>query len=144
MIGVLDRVKGWLFEGGDELSATPPPLESPAQLSRRKKSSVLSLHNARGGEEIFIRRPNTREDAPFCADCLRSRSPIVVNLNSMEESEAKRFFDFLAGVVYAIDGQMEAVGEGIFLLTPRDVEIAAEVDEQVKTQPDELGFWQDV
>jgi FtsZ-interacting cell division protein YlmF len=146
MIGVFDRVKGWLFEdgGAESLPETPPPIESIQSLSRRsKKASLLSLHNNRG-EEIFIRRPNNREDAPFCADCLRSRSAVVVNLNSMEETDAKRFFDFLAGVVYAIDGQMESVGENIFLLTPRDVEIATENDEQAKTNSEEVGFWQEV
>jgi cell division inhibitor SepF len=143
MIGVLDRVKGWLFEEGEEQEVAPPPSSDVHQsISRKKRNSLLSLHNARG-EEIFIRRPKTREDAPFCADCLRSRSAVVVNLKSMEEAESQRFFDFLAGTVYALDGQMETVGEGIFLLTPRDMEIATEGDEKGDARPDELAFWQE-
>jgi len=139
MIGVLERVKGWLFEEGEE--AAGAAVGSPP-LPRRRKPSLLSLHNPRG-EEIFIRRPRAREEAPVCADCLRARCPVIVNLKSLDEATARRVFDFLAGVVYAIDGQMETVGEGIFLLTPREVEITAEFDGQPRGQEEEAAFWQE-
>lgn len=144
MSRVLDRVKGWLFEEGEEQQEVVPvpPSDTSHPSSKKKRNSLLSLHNAHG-EEIFVRRPTTREDAPFCADCLRSRSAVVVNLKSMGEAESQRFFDFLAGAVYALDGQMESVGEGIFLLTPRDMEITTEADEKGQPHSDELAFWQE-
>jgi cell division inhibitor SepF len=143
MIGVLDRVKGWLFEEEGEEEETFEQAPAPQPLPRKRKSSILSLHNPRG-EEIFIRRPHSREEAPLCADCLRARSPVIVNLKNLDEAAARRVFDFLAGVVYAIDGQMEAVGEGIFLLTPKDVDIAAEMDGEAPAEREtiEQTFWQ--
>jgi len=141
MLGVFDRVKGWLFEDGEE---APAATAEPHPVLRKRKSSLLSLHSSRS-EEIFIRRPRSREDAPVCADCLRARCPVIINLKSLDSETALRVFDFLAGVVYALDGQMEAVGEGIFLLTPREVEIAAEFDDRDRAhvQPEQVGFWQE-
>jgi cell division inhibitor SepF len=146
MSGVLDRVKGWLFEddGDGEVFEPPMAMGGGAQAApRKRKASLLSLHTPRGGEEIFIRKPGSRDDAPFCADCLRARCPVVVNLKGLDEGTAKRVFDFLAGVVYAIDGQMEAVGEGIFLLTPKEVEIAADFNGDGERESEEKAFWQE-
>ena len=71
-------------------------------------------------------------------------NPVVVNLKSLEPDTALRVFDFLAGVVYAIEGQMESVGDGIFLLTPKEVEIATELAESAAAdEPDHVGFWQE-
>ena len=144
MSGVLDRVKGWLFEedGDGEVFEPPMAMGNAQPAPRKRKASLLSLHTPRGGEEIFIRKPRSRDDAPFCADCLRARCPVVVNLNSLDEAAAKRVFDFLAGVVYAIDGQMEVVGEGIFLLTPKEVEIAADFNGDVEPEMEDKAFWQ--
>jgi cell division inhibitor SepF len=147
MIGVLDRVKGWLFEEGEEQEVVPaPPVDSShsqsQSQSRKKRNSLLSIHNARG-EEIFVRKPKSRDDAPFCADCLRARSAVVVNLQSMNEAESQRFFDFLAGAVYSLDGQMESVGDGIFLLTPRDMDIASEDSEKATSRSEDFPFWQE-
>lgn len=140
MIGMLDRVKGWLFEEDDGNDGTV--VHADHHTARKRKPSLLSLHSTRE-EEIFIRRPRSREDAPICADCLRARCPVVVNLKSLEPDMALRVFDFLAGVVYAIEGQMESVGDGIFLLTPKEVEIATEFAESASDEPDHVGFWQE-
>ena len=142
MIGMLDRVKGWLFEEEDGNDGSVVQTDFH-HTTKRRKPSLLSLHSTRE-EEIFIRRPRSREDAPICADCLRARCPVVVNLKSLEPETALRVFDFLAGVVYAIEGQMEAVGDGIFLLTPKEVEIATEFDDgSAESESDHIGFWQE-
>ena len=34
-----------------------------------------------------------------------------------------RVFDFLTGAAYGLGGQIEQVGEGVFLVSPKDMEI---------------------
>jgi cell division inhibitor SepF len=140
MIGVLDRVKGWLFEEGEGQETISTAV--PQSIAKQKKASLLSLHSSHG-EEIHVRRPRSRDEAPSCADCLRARSAVIVNLKDLDEQAAKRVFDFLAGVVYAIEGQMETVGDDIFLLTPRDVDIATDLDERSRAQSEDMAFWQE-
>jgi cell division inhibitor SepF len=141
MIGVLDRVKGWLFEEGEGQETISAAV--PQSVAKKKRNSLLSLHNNSHGEEIHVRRPHSRDEAPACADCLRARSAVIVNLKDLDEQAAKRVFDFLAGVVYAIEGQMETVGDDIFLLTPRDVDIATDLDERSRAQSEDMAFWQE-
>jgi len=121
MSGMLERVKGWLFA---EEEIEPEPLPTGGQAARRKP--ILSLHSSRSTDEIFLRRPKSLEDAQVCADCLKARRPVVVNVNGMDDLKSRRVLDFLGGVIYAVDGYLEPAGEGIYLLTPNSVVITAE------------------
>jgi len=120
---MLERVKGWLFA---EEELEPEPLPESGQAARRKP--ILSLHSSRSTDEIFLRRPKSLEDAQVCADCLKARRPVVVNVNAMDDLKARRVLDFLGGVIYAVDGYLESAGEGIYLLTPNSVVITAETN----------------
>jgi cell division inhibitor SepF len=140
MAGMLEKMKSWLFAEEDPEEVLEPENGQRRELRRRKRSSFISLHAPREGE-IFIRKPKSQEDGPFCVDCLRDDRPVVVNLKGLEQHEARRVFDFLKGAIYALDGQMEEAGESIFVLTPRGVEISAEIDSA--TASDQIDFWQD-
>ena len=122
--GVLDRFRSWLFAEEEETELVPPEAERNGE-PRRRKTSLLSLHS-RNNDEIFLRWPKDREDARICADCLRARRAVVVNLTQLDPPQAIRVFDFLTGAAYALGGQIEQAGEGIFLLTPKDIEILSE------------------
>jgi len=122
MSGVLERVKGWLFaeDDGDEVMA-------PAHSETGTKPRLL-LHPRQ--DEIFVRWPKSLDDAQVCADCLKARRPVVVNLKVLEEHKARRVLDFLGGVVYAIDGHLEQAGDGIYILAPANMLITAETDDR--------------
>jgi len=130
MSGVLERVKGWLFaeDDGDESVA-------PAHGDGGAKPRLL-LHPRQ--DEIFVRWPKSLDDAQVCADCLKARRPVVVNLKVLEEHKARRVLDFLGGVVYAIDGHLEQAGDGIYILAPANTLITAETDERSTA---DSGIW---
>jgi cell division inhibitor SepF len=138
MVRVIERMKDWLF-ADDEEETVEFQEEGPADLPRRKKTPLISLHSSRS-EEIHIRKPSCQDDAPVCADCLRARRPVIVNLKALDTQQARRVFDFLKGVVYALEGHIEEAGEGIFLLTPRNVDIMADQERRREVQQD---FWQE-
>jgi cell division inhibitor SepF len=121
MAPVLARIKSWLFaEDGDGPEIVPDHLPIPLKKTR----STFSFNPSRSKQdEIFIGKPHTTEDRQFCADCLRADRPVIVNLTDLDVDRARRVLDFLAGVVYALEGGMEAVGDQIYLCTPRRVGI---------------------
>ena len=121
MSGVLERVKGWLFAEDDDGGVAPATTETGAR-------PRLLLHSRQ--DEIFVRWPKSLDDAQVCADCLKARRAVVVNLKVLEEHKARRVLDFLGGVVYAIDGHLEQAGDGIYVLTPSSTLITAETDDR--------------
>ena len=138
MSGLLERMKSWLFaeeEGGFEAPTTEEELGSPAP----RRSRLIPIHSRAG--EIFIRRPRTQEEARICVDCLRGRRAVVVNLKDVQSEHAQRVFDFLAGATYAVGGQIEQAGEGVYLVTPHTIGIMSE--ETPQTAP-RSSFWQEI
>lgn len=139
MGGVMSTIKGWLFaEDASEIDEEPDP--EPISNQGRRKRPILALHSSRQ-EEIFVRRPTSQEDALFPADCLKGRRPIVINLQALDAATTQRVFDFLKGVVYGVDGHMEKVAEGIYVLTPRDMTIQAE--DLMHAREKQETLWQD-
>ena len=48
------------------------------------------------------------------ADYLKARNAVVVNLKRVTPDQAKRIVDFLSGTLYAIGGDLQKLGGGIF------------------------------
>ena len=76
--------------------------------------------------EIYPYAPKNFNDAQLIADKFKAEIPVILNLQGSETELAKRLIDFCSGLTYAINGGMQRVGDKIFLLTPRNVEVSAE------------------
>ena len=82
--------------------------------------------------------PNSFEEAQSIADQLKNRRPVIVNLENAEKVLAKRIVDFISGTTYALNGNMQKVGNGIFLFVPTNVDISGEMRDELK---DKGLFW---
>ncbi len=100
--------------------------ESSGNEPRGRRGQVLSLH-AQRQQEIVVLAPRSFDDARLAADYLKMRRPVVVNLRDAQGELAQRIVDFSSGVTYALNGHMRRVGEAIFLFTPDNVIITADV-----------------
>jgi cell division inhibitor SepF len=49
-----------------------------------------------------------------------------MNLAGAGEPVAKRLLDFASGLIYGLDGRIERVGDRVFLLTPKNVDVSTE------------------
>ena len=64
------------------------------------------------------------------ADRFKEGTAVIMNLQSTEDSIARRLVDFASGLVYGLDGKIELVANRVYLLTPADVEVSAEERER--------------
>jgi cell division inhibitor SepF len=70
--------------------------------------------------------PTSFEDgARNVADRFKRHQSVILNLQRADQDLAKRMVDFCAGLSYALDGCMQPIVEGLFLLTPSDVEVSS-------------------
>ena len=53
-----------------------------------------------------------------------------------QKDQAKRVVDFLSGVIYAIEGDIQRIGPKIFLCTPRNISVAGTIDLDEDEQED--------
>lgn len=97
-----------------ETSPSPPRPLAPIEPVRQAKV------------EVHLVVPKNFNDAQQIADKFKVDVPVIVNLQTSDTDLAKRIIDFCSGLTYALDGGMQRVGDKIFMLTPRNVEVSAE------------------
>ncbi|SFH66533.1 cell division protein SepF [Pisciglobus halotolerans] len=99
----------------------------PAAVNMRKEQrrtpNVVSMHQTAQQGKIIIMEPRVYSEVKEIADILLKQQAVVLNFKHMEKDQAKKTVDFLMGTIYAIDGDMQRVGNEIFLCTPKNVEI---------------------
>ncbi len=83
---------------------------------------VVNLAN-RNGNDIVLVSVESFEDAKRVTSLLRARKAIVLNLKNVIREEAKRIIDFICGTTFALNGNMQKIGEEIFLFTPYTMNI---------------------
>jgi len=107
------------------------------EIRGRKSPQVVSIHTQKQ-LRVVVMEPSNFEEAQTIADQLKNRRPVIVNLENAERNLAKRIVDFISGTTYALNGNMQKVGNGIFLFVPSNVDISGEAKEDLK----EKGiFW---
>ena len=80
---------------------------------------------------IHKSEPKRFNEAREVADRFKEGTAVIMNLQSTEDSIARRLVDFASGLVYGLDGKIELVANRVYLLTPADVEVSAEERERI-------------
>jgi cell division inhibitor SepF len=89
---------------------------------RRVNGAVHTTDLAR----ITTVHPRTYNEARTIGEYFREGTPVIMNLTEMVDSDAKRLVDFSAGLIFGLRGSIERVTNKVFLLSPANVEVAAE------------------
>lgn len=88
-----------------------------------------------GTGKMILLEPRAFSESQQIADHLKKRNTVVVNMKRVTPEHAKRIIDFLSGTVYAIGGDLQKIGGGIFLCTPKNVNVEGTIsDEEFKKQ----------
>lgn len=80
-----------------------------------------------GGAKMILLEPRAYSESQQIADHLKKRNTVVVNLKRVTPEQAKRIVDFLSGTIYAIGGDLQKIGGGIFLCTPNNVSVQGKI-----------------
>ncbi|NLV91306.1 MAG: cell division protein SepF [Firmicutes bacterium] len=97
--------------GGDSLSYEGTGQEGPASGQEAK---------------VLILAPQGYSDVEELANHLKNDKAVIVTLEALERDLAKRIVDFMSGVAYALDGDVQRVAEGIFVFAPKSVVVDAD------------------
>jgi cell division inhibitor SepF len=102
-------------------------LDQPAVTVRARIGSAVRTVPASGAPpKPHTVRPTRFDHAQEVADKFKEGQPVIVNLQDVERDLQRRIIDFCAGLAYALDGTMEKVGHGMYLLTPANVQVSPE------------------
>ncbi|WP_226578538.1 cell division protein SepF [Halobacillus litoralis] len=114
---------------------------SSQQRNSRKQETgnVVSLKSAKSSSKMVLSEPSSYNEAQNIADQLVNRRAVVINLQRVDHTQAKRIVDFLSGTVYAIGGDIQKLGTQTFLCTPDNVEISGSISEIMAQEEDDIN-----
>jgi cell division inhibitor SepF len=72
---------------------------------------------------IKLLEPRAYSESQQIADYLKKKTSVIVNLKRVTPDQGKRIVDFLSGTLYAIEGDLQKLGGGIFLCTPHGMNV---------------------
>lgn len=121
-----------IFEG-EELGSNEEEYYKEAKDSKKGES----------GNQMILVEPRAYSESQQIADHLKNRNSVLVNFKRVTSDQAKRIIDFLSGTLYAIGGDLQKVGGGIYLCTPKNINVQGKItEEEAKTQDvDDLIEW---
>lgn len=122
-----DKLKG--FFGGDE---TPETANGDDGYYTTTKEEYHE-QNGIAGSKMMLLEPRAYSESQQIADYLKNRSAVVVNLKRVTPDQAKRIVDFLYGTIYAIGGDIQKLGGGIFLCTPNNVNVEGKISDEANS-----------
>lgn len=87
------------------------------------------VQDENGTSKMILIEPRAFSETNQIADHLKKRNAVVVNLRRVTPDQAKRIIDFLGGCLYAIKGDIQKLGGGVFLCTPNNVKVDGKISE---------------
>ena len=120
-MGLVKKVKDW-FTSEPETEVKEPTVEEYYSLSQEEL-----IDN--GGSKMILLEPRAMSESQQIADHLKNRDTVVVNLKRVTSDQAKRIIDFFTGTIYAIGGDLQKLGNGIYLCTPNNVSVQGKMSE---------------
>ena len=89
----------------------------------------MKNEDLKNGNKMILVEPRAYSESQQIADYLKNRNSVVVNLKRVTSDQAKRIIDFLTGCIYAIGGDLQKLGNGIYLCTPNNVSVQGKMSE---------------
>ena len=114
----LDKFKNF-FSGGEQ--------EETEEVSTAEYYSGQVVDSS---NKMMLLEPRAYSESQQIADYLKNRSAVVVNLKRVTPDQGKRIIDFVSGCLYAIGGGMQKLGDGIFLCTPKNINVQGKMTEE--------------
>lgn len=95
---------------------------------RAANNNVVSLPSS-AQMKMIVYHPVSYEDTQNIIDNLKSRKPVIVNMEELEIDCAQRILDFMAGAIYALNGTITKIARGIFVVAPNNYDVIGSDDD---------------
>ena len=128
-MGLIDKIG--IFNNDNDTEETENVSEDQFY---NKSKEEFHMENGVAGSRMMLLEPRAYSESQQIADYLKNRSAVVVNLKRVTPDQAKRIVDFLYGTIYAIGGELQKLGGGIFLCTPNNVNVEGTMSEDNSTK----------
>jgi len=108
--------------------------------NKLKKTNVVDIRTATTPMKVVLVEPTEFEQVQSICDDLRSKKPSVINFENLDKDTAKRMVDFISGAVYALNGTIQKISNGIVIVAPANVDILGTIKNSFGSEDFDLEF----
>ena len=149
--GILSKIKNMLteeedyYDDDDEMEEEVDEREDDLERNdmstiRTSTSKVVNLHTSNSMKVVIV-EPKKYEEVTTIADHLKQKKAVIVNLENLNDPGIRKsIFEFMNGAVYVLDGGIQKVSKGIFILAPNNVDIDSSIKKELESKT--LFPWQ--
>lgn len=139
-MGFFKKLKGWTegddvsengYEGYEEEETYDAESEGYEEEQPIRQAAPKNVSLNSSALEMKLIKPERYDSATAqkIADHLMNRRSVLLNLESTNKESARRLIDFLSGVAYAIDGNIQRITGNTVVIVPNNVDVTGEVSE---------------
>ena len=116
---------GFGGEASSQSASAPRPI-------RPREGKVVNLGTGGALSQVVLVKPERFETAAEIADQLRSKRPVLINLETTPKDVTRRLVDFLSGVAYALDGKVKKIAANTYIITPSNIDLVGDLMDELE------------
>lgn len=134
-MGFMDKVKDFVAPieddetEGYETEAVQPVVEEAVETQSRyeRPKSRTNASTLSANTKMVLFEPRSFTEAEEVGTRLKEGRAVVVNLHRLDRDYAQRTIDFLTGVVFALDGKIQKIGQNVILCSPQQIGVTGSI-----------------
>ncbi len=132
----MGKFKDWIFatdeeemaeDFSDEIDVEPKTSSIFEKPHSVKTAEAVKKFGGSKDSQLVLFEPRAYSETQDIANFLKQKKAAVVNLHRLQKEQSKRVIDFLSGVIFAIDGDIQKIGPKIFLCTPKNIGVDGKI-----------------
>lgn len=123
-----------LYPSSKEVSPQVKPAATATASSNPNKIVNFNKPQASSNMKVVCIEPKNFDDSRSIVDHLKSHKPVILNIEPIDHELARKIFDFCSGALYALDGHIQQVSRGIFVLAPKNIDVSGDVKTELQNK----------
>ncbi len=116
--------------------------EEPQSVSGKKGKNIVNLSAIQQpASKMMLCEPKSYNEVQEIADHLLNKRAVIINLQQVDDKQAKRIIDFLSGTVYAVKGDIQKLGIATFLCAPDTMDVSGEISHRLLDEAEFEKGW---
>lgn len=129
-MGLMDKISNFLTgeEEAEYVNEGPtveePVVDTPAPSTPRVSRRTSSVS---ADTKMVLFEPRGFSEVEEVGRSLVDGRAVVVNLHKLDREYAQRTIDFLTGVVFALSGKIQKIGQNVILCSPASIGVQGQI-----------------
>lgn len=136
-MGLFDKMKNVFqisseeFEDDYEVVYETGEQQVVSSVEKRAKNIQNKINEGKNMAKINIVEPRVYAEIENIAPLLLEKQALLLNLKRVDEAQATRIIDYMAGIAYAVGGDIQKISADIFLIVPANIEVEGMLSEDL-------------